>query len=223
MNKHAQARPAPIAIALSAAMTAGLCAGPAFAQPPPDPSAPSMPMPAPMPAPARESLIDVAGYRGLAADHRAHRIGDVITVYVLEATRAKSQAATDASSDLDMRAGLSSPSTDFDARLGLGGSNRAGAQTTRVGELRTQISAQVVAVTADGSLQIQGLQTLKVNGEKQTIRVSGLVRPEDVGADNTVLSHRIANADLELVGVGVVSSSQRQSLIYRMFKWLRLM
>lgn len=223
MNKHAQVRPAPIAIALSAAMTAGLCAGPAFAQPPPDPSAPSMPMPAPMPAPARESLIDVAGYRGLAADHRAHRIGDVITVYVLEATRAKSQAATDASSDLDMRAGLSSPSTDFDARLGLGGSNRAGAQTTRVGELRTQISAQVVAVTADGSLQIQGLQTLKVNGEKQTIRVSGLVRPEDVGADNTVLSHRIANADLELVGVGVVSSSQRQSLIYRMFKWLRLM
>lgn len=223
MNKHAQARPAPIAIALRAAMAAVLCAGPAFAQPPPDPSAPSMPMPAPMPAPARESLIDVAGYRGLAADHRAHRIGDVITVYVLEATRAKSQAATDASSDLDMRAGLSSPSTDFDARLGLGGSNRAGAQTTRVGELRTQISAQVVAVTADGSLQIQGLQTLKVNGEKQTIRVSGLVRPEDVGADNTVLSHRIANADLELVGVGVVSSSQRQSLIYRMFKWLRLM
>ena len=156
-------------------------------------------------------------------DPRARNIGDVITVYVLEATRAKSQAATDASSDLDMRAGLSSPSTDFDARLGLGGSNRAGAQTTRVGELRTQISAQVVAVTPDGSLQIQGLQTLKVNGEKQTIRVSGRVRPEDVGADNTVLSHRIANADLELVGVGVVSASQRQSLIYRMFKWLRLM
>ncbi|MBW8808475.1 MAG: flagellar basal body L-ring protein FlgH [Lysobacter sp.] len=179
--------------------------------------------PMPTPAPSRESLIDVNGYRGLAADHRAHRIGDVITVYVIEATRAKSQAATDASSDLDMRAGLTSPSTDFDARLGLGGSNRAGAQTTRVGELRTQISAQVVGVTPDGSLQIQGLQTLKVNGEKQTIKVSGLVRPEDVGPDNTVLSHRIANADLELVGVGVVSSSQRQSLIYRMFKWLRLM
>lgn len=224
MNKHAHARhaltsmrlPRLVAIALA---VAAVCAGPAFAQPP------SMPQQTiePMPAPSRESLIDVNGYRGLAADHRAHRIGDVITVYVIEATRAKSQAATDASSDLDMRAGLTSPSTDFDARLGLGGSNRAGAQTTRVGELRTQISAQVVGVTPDGSLQIQGLQTLKVNGEKQTIKVSGLVRPEDVGPDNTVLSHRIANADLELVGVGVVSSSQRQSLIYRMFKWLRLM
>lgn len=221
MNKHAHARPALIAAAVLAVAAVG--AAPVFAQsasmPPSDPAAQSLQMP----APARESLIDVDGYRGLAADHRAHRVGDVITVYVVEATRAKSQAATDASSDLDMRAGLSSPSTDFDARLGLGGSNRAGAQTTRVGELRTQISAQVVALTPDGSLQIQGLQTLKVNGEQQTIRVSGLVRPEDVGPDNTVLSHRIANADLELVGVGVVSSSQRQSLIYRMFKWLRLM
>lgn len=222
MNKHAPTRLAlasrliPIVLAVAA-----VCAGPAIAQQ----SMPQQiePMPMPAPAPSRESLIDVNGYRGLAEDHRAHRIGDVITVYVIEATRAKSQAATDASSDLDMRAGLTSPSTDFDARLGLGGSNRAGAQTTRVGELRTQISAQVVGVTPDGSLQIQGLQTLKVNGEKQTIKVSGLVRPEDVGPDNTVLSHRIANADLELVGVGVVSSSQRQSLIYRMFKWLRLM
>ncbi|WP_232526273.1 flagellar basal body L-ring protein FlgH [Lysobacter capsici] len=222
MNKHAPTRHAPAPrLAPIVLAVAAVCAGPAIAQQ----SMPQQiePMPMPAPAPSRESLIDVNGYRGLAADHRAHRIGDVITVYVIEATRAKSQAATDASSDLDMRAGLTSPSTDFDARLGLGGSNRAGAQTTRVGELRTQISAQVVAVTPDGSLQIQGLQTLKVNGEKQTIKVSGLVRPEDVGPDNTVLSHRIANADLELVGVGVVSSSQRQSLIYRMFKWLRLM
>lgn len=172
---------------------------------------------------SRESLIDPGHYRGLAADRRAYRVGDVLTVYVLEATRAKSQAATDASSDLDLRAGLVSPSTDFDARMGLGGGNRAGAQTTRVGELRTQISAQVVAVTIDGGLQIEGLQTLKVNGEQQQIRIRGLVRPEDIAADNTVLSHRIANADLELVGVGVVSSSQRQSLIYRLFKWLRLM
>lgn len=223
MNKHAPTRHALASRLVSIAFAvAAVCAAPAFAQQPmPPQTIETMPMPAP--APSRESLIDVNGYRGLAADHRAHRIGDVITVYVIEATRAKSQAATDASSDLDMRAGLTSPSTDFDARLGLGGSNRAGAQTTRVGELRTQISAQVVAVTPDGSLQIQGLQTLKVNGEKQTIKVSGLVRPEDVGPDNTVLSHRIANADLELVGVGVVSSSQRQSLIYRMFKWLRLM
>lgn len=171
----------------------------------------------------RESLIDPASYRGLAADHRAYRVGDVITIYVLEATRAKSQAATDAASDLDLNVGLSSPSTQYNASLGMSGSNSGGAQTTRVGELRTQVSAQVVAVEPDGSLWIEGQQTLTVNGERQKIRLRGLVRPQDISADNTVWSNRIANADLELVGVGVVSESQKQSIFYRVFKWLRLM
>lgn len=171
----------------------------------------------------QETLIDPTTYRGLAADHRAYRVGDVVTVYVLEATRAKSQAATDAASDLDMRAGLNSPSTQYNATLGIGAANSAGAQTTRVGELRTQISTQVISVMADGRLEIEGLQTMTVNGERQRIRLRGLVRPEDITADNTVFSHRIANADIELDGVGVVSESQRQSIFYRLFKWLRLM
>lgn len=170
-----------------------------------------------------ESLIEPASYRALASDHRAGRIGDVLTVYVLETARARSQAATDAASDLDMRAGLTSPSATFDADLGLGGRNSSGAQTTRAGEVRAQLSVRVVAVEPDGSLRIEGAQVLTVNGERQRIRLRGLVRPEDITAENTVWSHRIADADLELVGVGVVSESQRQSVVYRFFKWLRLM
>ncbi len=176
----------------------------------------------PCAAPA-QSLVEPGAYRSLAADHRAYRVGDVITVYVAEATRAKSQAATDASSRLELNAGLRTPTTDYNADLGIGGSNSGGAQTTRVGELRTQVSVQVVAVEPDGSLRIEGVQALTVNGESQRIRLKGLVRPQDVSAQNTVWSNRIANAELELDGVGVVSESQRQSVIYRFFKWLRLM
>lgn len=171
----------------------------------------------------RESLIDPNQYRGLAADHRAYRVGDIVTIYVLEATRAKSQAATEAGSDLNLDVGLSSPSTQYNANLGLSGNNASGAQTTRVGELRTQVSAQVTAVEINGSLRIAGEQSLIVNGERQKIRITGLIRPEDINADNTVWSNRIANADLELLGVGVVSESQRQSIFYRVFKWLRLL
>jgi flagellar L-ring protein FlgH len=171
----------------------------------------------------RESLIDPNQYRGLAADHRAYRVGDIVTIYVLEATRAKSQAATEAGSDLNLDVGLSSPSTQYNANLGLSGNNASGAQTTRIGELRTQVSAQVTAVESNGSLRISGEQSLIVNGERQKIRISGLVRPEDIDAGNAVWSNRIANADLELLGVGVVSESQRQSIFYRVFKWLRLL
>lgn len=171
----------------------------------------------------RESLIDPLTYRGLVADHRAQRVGDVLTILVLETTRAKSQAATDASSRLDLDAGVRSPNVDYDAGIGIGGANSAGAQTTRLGELRTQISARVIAIEANGDLRIDGAQMLIVNGERQRIRITGLVRVDDISADNTVWSNRIANADLELDGVGVVSESQRQSVLYRLFKWLRLM
>jgi flagellar L-ring protein precursor FlgH len=173
--------------------------------------------------PARQTLVDVENYRPLMADHRAYRPGDVLTVYVAEATRAKSQAATDASSQLALGASLSSPTTNYSAKAGLSGSNVGGAQTTRSGELRTQISVQVVAVQPDGMLDIEGEQTLLVNRERQHIRLRGRVRPQDIAADNTVWSHRIANADIELDGVGDVSTSQRQSMIYRALKWLRLL
>lgn len=171
----------------------------------------------------RESLINPATYRSLAADHRAYRVGDVLTVFVLEATQARSQAATDAASDVSVDVGLSSPSTQYNASLGLGGSNVSGAQTTRVGEVRGQISARVVGLESDGRLRIEGEQSLRINGERQQIRLRGVVRPQDISADNTIVSNRIADADIELMGVGVVSESTRQSVLYRVFKWLRLL
>jgi flagellar L-ring protein precursor FlgH len=170
-----------------------------------------------------ESLIDPARYRGLAADHRAYRVGDILTVYVLEVSRARSQAGVDADSDLQIRADLDAPSTRYDAQLGLSAGHSGGAQTVRAGEVRAQISVQVIHVDPEGRLAIEGLQTLLINGERQQIRLRGLVRPEDIEADNIVLSRRIANADIELVGVGVVSESTRQSLVYRVLKWLRIL
>lgn len=170
-------------------------------------------------APA-DSLIDPARYRSLAADHRAYRTGDLLTIYVQETTRAKSQAATEAGRDVALQAHVHSPTASFDGSLGYGGGDSAGAQTTRVGELRTQISARVVGVDADGNLRIAGEQSLMVNGERQRIRIAGLVRPADIDADNAIWSHRIAEADIELVGVGTVSASQRRSVVYRALQWL---
>lgn len=171
----------------------------------------------------RQSLIDPESFRGPAADRRAFQTGDLLTVYVLETTRARSGAATDASSDTGVRIGISSPSTRYDAAAGITGGSAAGAETSRIGELRAQISVSVRAVRTGGVMEIQGVQSVVVNGEEQQIRLSGLVRPEDVASDNTVWSHRIADAKVELTGIGVISESQRQGILYRLFKWLRLM
>jgi flagellar L-ring protein precursor FlgH len=176
-----------------------------------------------LPAAAQQSLIDPDAFRAPAADQRAYRVGDILTVNVQETTRARSGAATDAASDTGIRVGLESPSTDYDASFGISGNTGAGAETSRIGELRAQISVRVVDVLAGGVMAIRGEQELVVNGERQRISLSGLVRPEDVTAANTVWSHRIADASVELTGIGTVSESQRQSVVYRVLKWLRLM
>ncbi|MGG6463288.1 flagellar basal body L-ring protein FlgH [Solilutibacter silvestris] len=183
----------------------------------------SLAAPLPTQAQSTESLINPNAYRALAADQRAYRVGDVITILVEEATKAKSGATTDASSDLGLHAGLQHPKTNYNASLTVGGGNRGGAETTRVGELRTQITVQVDNVLPNGTMHVAGVHDMTVNGEHQTIRLSGLVRPQDISSDNAVWSNRLGNAELELVGKGVVSESQRQSIFYRIFKWLRLM
>ncbi|WP_306994206.1 MULTISPECIES: flagellar basal body L-ring protein FlgH [Pseudoxanthomonas] len=167
-------------------------------------------------------MINADSYRGIAADHRAYRIGDVLTVNVLEAASAKSSAATDATGNVGVGGAYSSPGYNGKASLGLNGDQSAGGQTSRAGELRARLSVGVVGIEANGLLRVQGAQSLLINGENQNVTLTGLVRPEDIDSSNAVWSHRIADAKLELNGVGVVNESQRQSIIFRALKWLRL-
>lgn len=169
-----------------------------------------------------QSLIDPASFRGPAADQRAYRVGDVLTVLVLETTSARSQAVTDSDRSTAITAGLTTPHINYNANLGVQGKHNGAAETTRIGELRAQITVRVTAVEANGLMRISGNQSLVVNGENQHITLSGLVRPEDISTANTVLSTRIADADVALSGKGVVSEAQRRSLITRVLGWLGL-
>lgn len=170
-----------------------------------------------------ETLINPSSYRAIAADRRAYRPGDVLTVNVLEAVSARSGATTDASGNLGVNASVSAKNYQESFDLGLSAGNRGGAQTSRVGEFRTHLSVRVIDVEPSGLLRVEGMQSLLINGEDQRIMLSGLVRPDDIDADNAVSSHRLAEAKVELSGNGVVSESQRQSIIYRALKWLRLL
>jgi flagellar L-ring protein precursor FlgH len=167
-------------------------------------------------------LVDPATFRGPAADSRAHRVGDLLTVHVLETTRARSQAVTGTERGTGIGASLHSPSADFDADLDIGGHGRGAGETTRIGELRAQITVRVTEVEPNGVMHIQGQTSLRVNAEDQRIEVTGIVRPEDITAENVVPSYRIAYAQVSLAGKGVVSESQRRSILMRVMHWLGL-
>jgi flagellar L-ring protein FlgH len=175
-----------------------------------------------------QSMIDTNSFRGPAADQRAYRVGDVLTVYVLETTRARSGAATDSDRSTvvsgDVTANASKRSTHFfaNADLGLQGKTKGVAETSRVGELRTQLTVRVDAIEPNGLMRIKGTQLLEVNKEQQSMTLSGLVRPEDISAGNIIWSNRIADAKVSLSGKGIVSEAQRKGLVSRILSWLGL-
>lgn len=170
-----------------------------------------------------ESLIDVKNYRALASDHRAYRIGEPIVILVVESTRAESAANTAAQSDVSLAGSYSDNAGSHGGAFGLNGKNDGSGQTSRQGLAATQLSTRIAEITESGLFRIKGEHNLIVNGENQRIVLTGLIRAEDISKDNSILSNRIADAHIEIIGSGDVSDSQHQSILFKIFKWLRLM
>jgi flagellar L-ring protein precursor FlgH len=74
--------------------------------------------------------------------------------------------------------------------------------------MTTKMTATVTNVLPNGNLMIQGMREVVLNDEQQIIVLTGIVRPQDVSQDNTVLSTYIANARIEYTGSGVVTERQ---------------
>jgi flagellar L-ring protein FlgH len=90
-----------------------------------------------------------------------------------------------------------------------------GGRTQRSGRLLATLTVRVTGLTAGGDLVVQGQQVLTINGESQSIVLSGVVRPRDVGDGNTVLSSRIADARIGFDGEGFIADKSRPSWISR--------
>jgi len=163
--------------------------------------------------------------RSLFADPKAARAGDAVMVLVVETSSASNDASTtsDRESNLSLNAsGKVSTSNIPEVSLGVGTGNSfkgAGATSTR-GSIRAKISARVDSVLANGDLVITGHRTIIVNGEEQRITLSGIVRPPDILADNSVYSYNIAEARIAFEGNGVVSSAQGPGWITKLLHWL---
>lgn len=170
-----------------------------------------------------ESLIDVKSYRALTSDHRAYRIGEPIVILVIESTRAESTANTGVQNNVSISGSYGDDSNNYSAGVAVGGKNDGSGQTSRKGQATTQLSTRVTEIIGVGLFRIEGEHNLVVNGEHQRIVLSGIIRAEDIAKDNSILSNRIADAHVKIIGSGDVSDAQRQSILYKVFKWLRLM
>lgn len=176
----------------------------------------------PLAAPA-QTLIDPDNFRSLNADRRGYQVGDALTVLVVESTSAESAAGTgaDAATSLGGNANTNTSTNQF--ALGIRGNTAGSGQTSRRGQIRANVSVRVVEKLPEGLLRISGAQELTVNNERQRIWIDGLIRPDDINYDNTIFSYRLADASIDIVGKGVVSDSQRQNILFRALKWVRVL
>jgi flagellar L-ring protein FlgH len=156
--------------------------------------------------------------RSLFADRKAHRVGDMLTVVVTEAASATATARTRADKEERVFGEINQPDElPWNIDLGFGNNFDGGGQIQRSGKLLAKLAVLVHGVDEHGNLSIVGEQEIRVNNEQQRIALSGIVRPEDIGPDNTIQSWRIANAHIDFKGEGVLARKQSPGLLTKLF------
>lgn len=155
--------------------------------------------------------------RSLFADRRAHMPGDLLTVLVSEVASVTANAQTRTTKSESASANLLQRDGEVQlASAGIEGNFAGGGQIERSGTLLARLTVRIEGVDSNGNFIVSGEQLIVINNEKQTIRVSGLVRPDDIAADNTVPSWRVAGTDIQLLGKGLLSKKSSPGLLTRL-------
>jgi flagellar L-ring protein FlgH len=162
----------------------------------------------------------------LLGDHKSRRVDDVVTVMVGEANTAKNTAKTSTASQSNGEVGIAKgtgalgfvPGAGF--KSGIGSDFQGSGNTAREGTMQAVVSARVVEVLANGTLRIEGAKQVVINEETEVLTVAGLVRPEDISADNTIPSGRLADAKISYAGHGTTANAEKPGYLARFLDWL---
>ncbi|MBP1473367.1 flagellar basal body L-ring protein FlgH [Frateuria sp. MAH-13] len=166
----------------------------------------------------------------LFADARAHRVGDILTIVLVESTQASKKAST--STSKKDKADVAAPtimgkdltingnplSVGLDSERNFDGSG----SSSQSNQLTGQITVTVAQRLSNGNLIVRGEKWLTINQGQELVRIAGIVRPQDIGQDNTVASTRVADARISYTGRGTLADANTRGWLSRFFnsKWM---
>jgi len=190
-----------------------------------------------MPAARADSLWPVngpAGERSMFADHKAAHHGDILTVVVAENAAATNSQSKKSSRDSSINDAIgqflfSAAASKLGTHAGelpavsLTGkaSTSGGGEVANTQSLNSRAAVLVTDVLPNGNLVIEGVRVVTFSGETQYVVLHGLVRPDDIAADNTVVSSNIASARVEFIAEGSITDAQKRGWLTKIYEKLR--
>jgi flagellar L-ring protein precursor FlgH len=173
------------------------------------------------------------GLSGLFLDTKARNIGDIVTIEIIESSKATNKANTTTARDSSLSAGIDSlfgienwwqdkalrglgtniPKVNPFGVASVSGSMasdfKGDGTTSRSGDLTAFITCRVTEVLPNGNLRIVGTREILVNHENQVIVLSGVIRPRDINDQNIIASRFVADAKIAYSGSGIIDDRQR--------------
>ncbi|MGB3226308.1 MAG: flagellar basal body L-ring protein FlgH [Desulforhopalus sp.] len=164
------------------------------------------------------------GNRSMFSDRKARDVGDIVTVLISETASASKQASTSTGRSSNVSAGIpnlfglennaiwsGTNPVDLNNLINAEFSNDfdGSGTTSRKEDLTASLTTQVVGRYPNGQLKIRGGKEVMVNNEVQIIYLTGIIRPVDITAANTVSSTKILNARISYTGKGAISDKQK--------------
>jgi flagellar L-ring protein precursor FlgH len=176
--------------------------------------------------PVEGSLWTEAVEASLYTEFRARRVGDIVTVRIVEDPKAELSANTKTSRSSAIKARMEflglvkkasehlptlpdDPLTEYLIDAAIDSEHDGKGSSARAGNVKAYVSCVVEQVLPNGYLFVRGTRQIWVNNEQQYILLSGTVRPEDINSKNEVASTYVADVEIVYAGAGPVADKQR--------------
>jgi flagellar L-ring protein precursor FlgH len=175
------------------------------------------------------SLWSAGGaFNELSVDYKARRLNDTVVILVSVQTNATQNADVNSARAFQTTSGITGLAGDINTK-GLNPLFNANSNTTLKGSgatdssttFQTSMTGQVIAVLPSGNLVVEAQRKIFMNNQHEDVTIRGVVRPNDIGPNNTVASSALSNLEIEMKGKGIIADSTRpMNPITKAILWL---
>ena len=186
----------------------------------------------PLVLPAESLWRDASVGTRMYADRKANNVGDLGTVIIQESASVSSSKSANTSKSSSVDSGLSKllysssgflkgdggelPGVGWSSSNNFSGAGDISDQQSAT----TQLSALIMDRQPNGNLVIEGVRRTILNNETSFVVLRGVIRPDDISSTNTILSSRIADAEVQLIAEGSLTDAQRKGWLNRAYDWV---